>query len=77
MYDPSSVAIQGVSLWEYSRILIAIYNAIDIIKERQESQYELGTGGLFLARPLEYNTTDLGYTGTQSTEIISCEFGHF
>ena len=60
---------------------VALHNAIDVIKERTAGQVgvssEMGTGGLFASRPLEYNTTDLGYSGTQSTEIISSEFGHF
>lgn len=57
---------------------VSIHNAVDVIKERlQSNQPEIGTGGLFASRPMEYNTTDLGYSGTQSTEMISCEFGHF
>lgn len=56
---------------------VAIYNAIDVIKERLNGQAEMGSGGLFASRPMEYNTTDLGYSGTQSTEIVSSEFGHF
>lgn len=57
---------------------VSLHNAIDVIKERTSpGQAEMGTGGLFASRPLEYNTTDLGYSGTQSTEIISSEFGHF
>lgn len=57
---------------------VSLHNAIDVIKERVSgTASELGTGGLFSSRPLEYNTTDLGYAGTQSTEIISSEFGHF
>lgn len=56
---------------------VSLYNAIDVIKERVAGQTEMGTGGLFSSRPLEYNTTDLGYSGTQSTEIVSSEFGHF
>lgn len=56
---------------------VSLNNAIDVIKERTVSSAELGTGGLFASRPLEYNTTDLGYSGTQSTEIVSSEYGHF
>lgn len=57
---------------------VSLHNAIDVIKERTSpASTELGTGSLFDSRPLEYNTTDLGYAGTQSTEIISSEFGHF
>lgn len=57
---------------------VSLHNAIDVIKERTApGQAEMGTGGLFASRPLEYNTTDLGYSGTQSTEMVSSEFGHF
>ena len=56
---------------------VSLHNAIDVIKERTLTQSELGTGGLFASRPLEYNTTDLGYSGSQSTEIVSSEYGHF
>lgn len=56
---------------------VSLNNAIDVIKERTTTSAELGTGGLFQSRPLEYNTTDLGYSGTQSTEIVSSEYGHF
>lgn len=57
---------------------VSLHNAIDVMKERvSPNSTEIGTGGLFASRPLEYNTTDLGYAGTQSTEIVSSEFGHF
>jgi len=54
------------------------YNAIDELRQRitPETQ-ELGTGGIFAQRPLEYKRTKLGYAGTQHTEVVSCEFGHF
>lgn len=57
---------------------VRLDNAIDVLKERltPENQ-ELGTGGLFASRGLEYNSTDLGYSGTQSRDIVSNEFGHF
>lgn len=57
---------------------VSLHNAIDVIRERTSGAGgETGTGGLFQSRPLEYNTTDLGYSGTQSTEMVSSEFGHF
>ena len=58
---------------------VSLHNAIDVIKERVSGGQSsmTGTGGLFASRPLEYNTTDLGYSGTQSTEMVSSEFGHF
>lgn len=57
---------------------VELHNAIDILRDRiTPNNEELGTGGLFAGRPLKYNTTDLGYAGTQSVEIVSTEFGHF
>lgn len=57
---------------------VGLYNAIDVLAERMTpDNVELGTGGLFASRGIEYNTTSLGYSGTQSRDIVSCEFGHF
>lgn len=57
---------------------VALFNAIDVLKERLTPEnIELGTGGLFAGRAIEFNKTDLGFTGSQSTEIISNEYGHF
>lgn len=54
------------------------YNAIDVLRERITPQnQELGTGGIFAQRPLEFKRTKLGYTGTQHVEMVSCEYGHF
>lgn len=58
---------------------VSLFNTVDVLKERmpQEVANELGTGGLFAGRSMDYNQTDLGYSGTQSTEMISSEYGHF
>lgn len=59
---------------------IVLFNAIDIIKERlttYKPSTNLGTGGIFANRPIEYKSTDLGYAGTQHKAMVSCEFGHF
>lgn len=58
---------------------VSLYNTIDVLKERVDPAIanELGTGGMFSSRSIDYNKTDLGYTGTQSTEMISTEYGHF
>lgn len=37
----------------------------------------LGDGGMFRNRPITFNETELGYTGSQTSEMISCEGGHF
>lgn len=57
---------------------VGLYNTMDVLKERVDpnTANELGTGGLFQGRPMEYNKTDLGYTGSQSTEMVSTEYGH-
>lgn len=57
---------------------VGLYNTVDVLKERVDpnTYNELGTGGLFQGRPMEYNKTDLGYTGSQSTEMVSTEYGH-
>jgi hypothetical protein len=54
---------------------IQLYNSIDVLRDRL-GQTELG-GSMFSQRQMEYNATDLGYAGTQSKEMVSCEFGHF
>lgn len=57
---------------------IVLCNALDVVQERTGTNpTALGTGDLFAGRLMEYNNTDIGYTGTQSKEMISCEFGHF
>lgn len=58
---------------------VSLFNTIDVLKERmpQEVVNELGTGGLFAGRSMDYNQTDLGYSGSQSTEMVSTEYGHF
>lgn len=57
---------------------VGLYNAIDVLAERiSPENSEIGTGGLFASRGIEYNNTTLGYSGTQSRDMISCEFGHF
>lgn len=58
---------------------VSLFNTVDILKERVDPAVatELGTGGLFAGRSMDYNHTDLGYSGSQSTEMISTEYGHF
>lgn len=57
---------------------LIINNAIDNLADRITPQNkELGTAGLFAERPIEFKTTDLGFAGTQHTEICSTPYGHF
>lgn len=55
----------------------ALHNTVDMTIDdgkRPESRNLLTA---FARRPLVYSETDLGYGGTQSTQSVSCEFGHF
>ena len=57
---------------------VILFNAVDTIRDRLTSDaQELGNGGIFATRPLEFKRTDLGYAGTQHKSMVSCEFGHF
>ena len=66
---------QVVGLFENQLVL---YNAIDELKDRTTQQmYELGTGGIFARRPLDFFKSDLGFSGTQHSAFISTETGHY
>lgn len=55
-----------------------VFNAVDNLADRiTPANMELGTAGIFSTRPLEFPATDLGYGGTQHTEMLSTPFGHF
>lgn len=57
---------------------IVLYNRInDYLDGTTAQNSETGTGSLFKVRPIEFNSTDLGYAGTQHTAMVSCEHGHF
>lgn len=56
----------------------AIFNAVDVLVDGiTPEQRNLGTGGIFARRPITFTETDLGYAGSQTTEMVSCEYGHF
>lgn len=57
---------------------ITLFGAIDQIRDRLTPETKnLGTGGIFAGRNINFNKTDLGYGGTQHVAKVSCEFGHF
>lgn len=83
-FDPSGGSLVKMKGIESEMILAlfenkaAVYNSIDILKERTTNVYELGGSHSFSQRALEFNSTDLGFGGTQSrNSFISTEFGHF
>jgi hypothetical protein len=55
-----------------------LFNAVNQYKDAQDAvSRELGTGGIFAARPMEFSSTELGYTGTGSYQMVSNEYGSF
>ncbi len=54
-----------------------ILNAVDNLADKIIPQtQELGTGGIFSTRPVESNTSDLGYMGSQHHQTLSTPYGH-
>lgn len=57
---------------------MAIFNAVDVLRDRVTPENEeLGLGGLFAQRPVQFSYTELGETGSQHRAFVSTEFGHF
>lgn len=53
-----------------------IFNTVDNIAEKITPQTkELGTGGIFASKPVDFINSSLGFTGTQHHNIIETEFG--
>lgn len=56
----------------------AIFNAVDVLVDGiTQDTADIGTGGIFARRPVTFADTDLGYAGSQSFDMVSCEYGHF
>jgi len=57
---------------------LMLHNAIDTFAEKLTPQNrETGIAGMFYQRPIEFKSTDLGFMGTQHTDIVSTPYGHF
>lgn len=55
-----------------------IFNEVNDYREAQTAATrEMGTGGVFDARPLEFSSTELGYKGSNTYQMVSNEYGHF
>lgn len=55
-----------------------VFNAVDNLRDRlQPENFNLGSGGIFANRSLNFSATDLGNAGTQNTAKVSTEFGHY
>lgn len=58
---------------------MVLFNAIDTVQKNTNMTLTqvVGTGGIFAQRPLEFKATDLGFAGTQHTDMVSTPYGHF
>lgn len=57
---------------------LLLHNKVDSLADRITPQNrEVGIGSIFLQRPLEQKSTDLGFAGTQNTEILATPYGHY
>jgi hypothetical protein len=55
-----------------------VLNSIDRASGKENSEtYSIGSGGIFQGRPIEFNSSVLGYAGTQNQTILNTEFGTF
>ena len=54
------------------------HNTQDNLAERLTPETrETGTSGIFLQRPIEFKSTDLGFLGTQNVDMCSTPYGHY
>ena len=57
---------------------VSIFGAVDVLKDRLTPETrKIGAGGIFNARAMSFNKTELGYAGTQHKAKVSCAFGHY
>jgi hypothetical protein len=56
---------------------LQLYNTIDNLAERVTPQNKETGTGFFYQRPIEFKTSELGFAGTQNTDICSTPYGHF
>lgn len=75
------IDIRGI---ESEQILVRFENTVEVhnpVNQYKDavnpSTAKTGTGTLFSSRPNTFNSTDLGYGGTQHKALVSTEFGHF
>lgn len=55
----------------------ALFDAIDTIVDDGQTPQTRNLLTSFARRPVTFSETTLGYGGTQSSQSVSCEFGHF
>ena len=57
---------------------VVVFNKVDSLADRITPLTSVtGTGGIFATRPTEFSITDLGFAGTQNTELTNTPYGNF
>ena len=55
-----------------------VFNVVDNLASRITPENKVsGTNSIFTTRPVEAKATDLGYAGTQHSDMVSTPYGHF
>lgn len=73
----------GINSIENSKVLARFenttqaYNSRIVLDSSYPTQIELGTGGMFAQKPVDYVKADIGYVGSQHKAYISCKYGSF
>lgn len=70
--------IQGQQILGLFTDQAVVFNRIDNLADRITPQTSvIGTGGIFTTRPAEFSISDLGFAGTQNTDLANTPYGHF
>lgn len=82
-FDSKYGKLKDVRTIEREQILIrqenavSLYNALDVSVDDGKNPETRNLASAFARRPMTYSETDLGFGGTQSSQSVSCEYGHF
>lgn len=82
-FDSKYGKLKDIRTIEREQILVrqenatSLFNAIDVAIDDGKRAESRNLASAFARRPMTYSETDLGFGGTQSSQSVSCEFGHF
>lgn len=82
-FDSKYGKLKDIRTIEREQILIrqenatSLFNAIDVAVDDGKRAESRNLASAFARRPMTYSETDLGFGGTQSSQSVSCEFGHY
>ncbi len=82
-FDSKYGKLKDIRTIEREQILVrqenatSLFNALDVAVDDGKKAEIRNLTSAFARRPMTYSEVDLGYGGTQSSQAVSCEFGHF